>query len=111
MICTTTSAGKEQGCQPDVSVVDTIWEANRAAYSALLSQMQLPVEVVSTNWEDDYIDKLGCLPDEHLSGKRSHCLADFSGAFVNCRTGTESLEMHLVSIERDVRSGTSLQYL
>lgn len=59
MICTTTSAGKEQGRQPDVSVVDkTVWSANRTAYSALLEPLQLAVEVVSTNWEDDYIDKL-----------------------------------------------------
>ncbi|MBR8834512.1 MAG: Uma2 family endonuclease [Stigonema ocellatum SAG 48.90 = DSM 106950] len=59
MIMTLTSEGREQGRLPDVSVVDrTIWEANRAAYSALLEPLQLVVEVVSTNWEDDYVDKL-----------------------------------------------------
>ena len=59
MIMTLTSMGQEQGRQPDVSIVDRkIWEANRAAYSALLEPLQLAVEVVSTNWEDDYIDKL-----------------------------------------------------
>lgn len=58
MIMTLTSDGKEQGRYPDVSVVDrTMWEANRSAYSALLEPLQLAVEVVSTNWEDDYIDK------------------------------------------------------
>ncbi|HCF28624.1 MAG TPA: hypothetical protein DEV81_15795 [Cyanobacteria bacterium UBA11049] len=53
------SKGKEQGRRPDVSVVDrTIWESNRTAYSALCQPLQLAVEVVSANWEDDYIDKL-----------------------------------------------------
>lgn len=59
VIRTLTSNGKEQGRHPDVTVVDrTIWDANRAAYSALLEPPQLVVEVVSTNWEDEYIDKL-----------------------------------------------------
>lgn len=59
VIRTLTQNGKEQGRHPDVSVVDkTIWESNRAAYAALLEPLQLAVEVVSTNWEDDYIDKL-----------------------------------------------------
>lgn len=59
IIRTLTQNGKEQGRHPDVSVVDkTIWESNRAAYAALLEPLQLAVEVVSTNWEDDYIDKL-----------------------------------------------------
>jgi len=35
-----------------------IWRANRSADSALCEPLQLAVEVVSTNWEDDYIDKL-----------------------------------------------------
>ena len=43
---------------PDVSVVDkTIWSANPRAYSALFKPLKLAVEIVSTNWEDDYIDK------------------------------------------------------
>lgn len=59
VIRTVTANGKEQGRQPDVSVVDkTLWDANLAAYSALKEPLQLAVEVVSTNWEDDYIDKL-----------------------------------------------------
>ncbi|KAB8332350.1 Uma2 family endonuclease [Scytonema tolypothrichoides VB-61278] len=59
MIRTHTPEGKEQGRQPDVSVVEkTIWLANRAAYSALFEPLQMAVEVISTNWEDDYIDKL-----------------------------------------------------
>ncbi|WP_026734120.1 Uma2 family endonuclease [Fischerella sp. PCC 9605] len=59
MVRTLTSDGKEQGRHPDVSVVDkTLWDSNLAAYSALLEPLQLAVEVVSTNWEDDYIDKL-----------------------------------------------------
>jgi len=59
MVRTLTSDSKEQGRQPDVSVVDkTLWDSNPAAYSAFIEPLQLAVEVVSTNWEDDYIDKL-----------------------------------------------------
>jgi Uma2 family endonuclease len=40
-------------------VVDkTVCDSNPAAYSAFVEPLQLAVEVVSTNWEDDYIDKL-----------------------------------------------------
>ena len=59
VLATETEAGGEQGRFPDVSVVDLEqWRANRRAYSALREPIQLVVEVVSTNWEDDYIDKL-----------------------------------------------------
>ncbi len=59
VLATETEAGVEQGRFPDVSVVDLEqWRANRRAYSALREPIQLVVEVVSTNWEDDYIDKL-----------------------------------------------------
>ena len=59
VVRTLTSNGKEQGRHPDVSVVDkTLWESQPFAYSALTEPLQLVVEVVSTNWEDDYIDKL-----------------------------------------------------
>jgi len=59
MIGTLTKDGQQQGRYPDVSVVKrTIWEVNRSAYSMLLEPLQLAVEIVSTNWEDDYIDKL-----------------------------------------------------
>lgn len=56
---TLTPDGKEQGRHPDVTVVDkTLWESKPFAPSALTEPPQLVVEVVSTNWEDDYIDKL-----------------------------------------------------
>jgi Uma2 family endonuclease len=59
MLRTLTPNGKEQGRHPDVTVVDkTLWESNPFAYSALTEPPQLAVEIVSTNWEDDYIDKL-----------------------------------------------------
>jgi Uma2 family endonuclease len=59
VLATQTQEGKEQGRNPDVSVVDlNVWRSNRLAYSALREPIQLAVEVVSTNWEDDYIDKL-----------------------------------------------------
>ncbi|BAZ51365.1 hypothetical protein NIES4103_40140 [Nostoc sp. NIES-4103] len=56
---TKTAKGIEQGRKPDVSVIDKdVWRSNRSAYSALEEPIQLAVEVTSTNWEDDYIDKL-----------------------------------------------------
>ncbi|QSJ16468.1 Uma2 family endonuclease [Nostoc sp. UHCC 0702] len=56
---TKTAQGIEQGRKPDVSVIDKdVWRSNRSAYSALEEPIQLAVEVTSTNWEDDYIDKL-----------------------------------------------------
>jgi Uma2 family endonuclease len=59
MVRTLTAEGNEQGRHPDVSVVDkTLWDSNLSAYSALLEPLQLAVEVVSTDWEDDYLDKL-----------------------------------------------------
>jgi len=59
MVRTLTANGREQGRHPDVSIVDkTLWDADPFAYSALIEPPQLAVEVVSTNWEDDYIDKL-----------------------------------------------------
>jgi Uma2 family endonuclease len=59
MIRTENKDLQEQGRHPDVTVVDkTAWESNPSSYSALLFPPQLVVEVVSTNWEDDYVDKL-----------------------------------------------------
>ncbi|BAZ28504.1 hypothetical protein NIES4074_09370 [Cylindrospermum sp. NIES-4074] len=59
MVRTVTPDGREQGRFPDVSVVDkALWDSNPSAYTAFVEPLQLAVEVVSTNWEDDYIDKL-----------------------------------------------------
>jgi len=59
LIKTSTRDGKERGRNPDVSVVsEAEWNSNVSAYAALTKPIQLAVEVVSTNWEDDYIDKL-----------------------------------------------------
>lgn len=56
---TITANGIEQGRKPDVSVIDKdTWRSNRSAYAALEEPIQLAIEVTSTNWEDDYIDKL-----------------------------------------------------
>jgi Uma2 family endonuclease len=56
---TKTAQGREQGRNPDVGVVlASVWNANVLAYGALTESIQLAVEVVSTNWEDDYVDKL-----------------------------------------------------
>jgi Uma2 family endonuclease len=59
VIRTTTEDGTEQGRHPDITVVDKqVWEAQPMAYAALVEPPQMVVEVVSTNWEDDYVDKL-----------------------------------------------------
>jgi Uma2 family endonuclease len=59
VIRTVSKAGIEQGRRPDVSVIDRdLWRSNRSAYSAVREPIQLAVEVTSTNWDDDYIDKL-----------------------------------------------------
>lgn len=59
VIRTVSKAGIEQGRRPDVSVIDRdLWRSNRSAYAALREPIQLAVEVPSTNWDDDYIDKL-----------------------------------------------------
>jgi len=59
VVRTLTSNGREQGRHPDVSVIDkTLWDSKPFAHSAITEPLQLVVEVVSTNWEDDYIDKL-----------------------------------------------------
>jgi len=58
-LATRNRAGNEQGRHPDIGVVKrAIWRSNRAAYTAFRDPIQLVIEVVSTNWEDDYIDKL-----------------------------------------------------
>ncbi len=58
IIRTTTQTGEEQGRNPDVGVVKAaVWNSNVRTYGALIEPLQLAVEVVSTNWEDDYIDK------------------------------------------------------
>ncbi len=50
--------GNERGRVPDLSVIDaTSWRSNRSDYQGFRDKIQLAVEVVSTNWEDDYVDK------------------------------------------------------
>lgn len=59
VIRTVTADGQEQGRIPDVSVAsESLWNSNVLAYGALTEPLQLAIEVVSTNWEDDYVDKL-----------------------------------------------------
>ncbi|AIE74087.1 MULTISPECIES: Uma2 family endonuclease [unclassified Synechocystis] len=44
---------------PDISVIDRDqWRSNRGTLGALTEPIQLAVEVVSSNWETDYFDKL-----------------------------------------------------
>ena len=59
VIKTINKQGIEQGRIPDVSVIDrTLWRSAPTDYAALTEPIQLAVEVVSTNWENDYVDKL-----------------------------------------------------
>jgi len=59
VIRTTNKEGNTQGRVPDVSVIDRdTWRSDLTDCRALTEPIQLAVEVVSTNWEDDYIDKL-----------------------------------------------------
>jgi Uma2 family endonuclease len=59
LIRTINKQGFEQGRIPDVSVINKdIWLQDRASYSALMQPIELAVEVTSTNWDDDYLDKL-----------------------------------------------------
>lgn len=59
VIRTVSQDGTEQGRKPDVSVIErAVWRSNRSDYNALEEPIQLAVEVTSTNWDDDYIDKL-----------------------------------------------------
>ncbi|NJK69064.1 MAG: Uma2 family endonuclease [Microcoleus sp. SU_5_3] len=72
---TLTSNGQEQGRHPDIIVVDkTLWESQPFALSALTEPPQLVVEVVSTNWEDDYIDKLD---EYHRLGIPEYWIVDY----------------------------------
>ena len=59
VVRTVTATGQEQGRNPDVGVVSaSVWNSNVLADGALTEPIQLAVEVASTNWEDDYVDKL-----------------------------------------------------
>jgi Uma2 family endonuclease len=50
--------GLSQGRVPDISVIDRdTWYSNPSDYSSLIEPIQLAIEVVSTNWTDDYVDK------------------------------------------------------
>lgn len=56
---TRNSDGKLRGRIPDVSVINRDqWRSDRFDVSALTEPIQLAVEVVSSNWENDYVDKL-----------------------------------------------------
>jgi len=59
VIRTVKASGQEQGRNPDVGVVKaSVWNSNALGYGAITEPIQLAVEVTSTNWEDDYVDKL-----------------------------------------------------
>jgi len=59
VIRTWTNKGEQRGRNPDVSVVSaSLWNSNVTTYGAVIEAIQLAVEVTSTNWEDDYVDKL-----------------------------------------------------
>lgn len=58
VIRTVTQDAQEQGRNPDVSMVSaSLWNSNPLTYG-VIEPPQLAVEVTSSNWEDDYVDKL-----------------------------------------------------
>lgn len=58
-VLTVNKKGKEQGRHPDVSVINRdVWRSDRQNHRGIAEPIQIAVEVVSTNWEDDYVDKL-----------------------------------------------------
>lgn len=75
LIRTVNANGQEQGRNPDISVISaTLWNSNVTAYAAMTEPIQLVVEVTSTNWDDDYIDKL----DEYQRlGIREYWIVDY----------------------------------
>lgn len=70
-----TKTGQEQGRNPDVSVIDAeVWDSDLDSYTALEKPIPLAVEVASTNWRDDYIEKL----DEYRRlGIREYWIVDY----------------------------------
>ena len=77
VLATATEDGQEQGRHPDVSVVDLdLWRSDRFAYTALRETIQLTVEVISTNWEDDYID-IDKLDEYQRLGIREYWIVDY----------------------------------
>jgi Uma2 family endonuclease len=58
-VLTVNKKGEEHGRHPDVSVINRdVWRSDRENHRGISEPIQIAVEVVSTNWEDDYIDKL-----------------------------------------------------
>lgn len=54
----TISNSDKQSRVPDLSVIDReFWQSNPSDYAPLQKPIQLALEVTSTNWDDDYIDK------------------------------------------------------
>ncbi|OYQ66311.1 hypothetical protein B9G53_04390 [Pseudanabaena sp. SR411] len=54
----TVASSDKQSRVPDLSVIDKeFWRSNPSDYAPLQKPIQLAVEVTSTNWDDDYIDK------------------------------------------------------
>jgi len=50
--------GLSQGRVPDISIIDRdAWYSNPSDDSSLIEPIQLAIEVTSTNWTDDYIEK------------------------------------------------------
>jgi len=75
VIRTVKDSGQEQGRNPDVGVVKaSVWNSNVRGYGALTEPIQLAVEVTSTNWEDDYVDKL---EEYQRLGIREYWIVDY----------------------------------
>ncbi len=74
LIRTVSANGQEQGRNPDVGVVSATWNSNVLGYGAVTEPIQLAVEVVSTNWEDNYVDKLD---EYHRLGIPEYWIVDY----------------------------------
>jgi Uma2 family endonuclease len=59
----------------DVSVINRdVWRSDRENHRGISEPIQIAVEVVSTNWEDDYIDKLA---EYERLGIREYWIVDY----------------------------------
>ena len=101
--------GNEQGRFPDVSVVDKIkWDANLNAQSVWYEPLELVVEIVSNNWEDDYLDKL----EEYQNlGIKEYWIVDYLALGSRNYLGNPKLPSTLVYLldEKGIYQGKTYQ--
>ena len=101
--------GNEQGRFPDISIVDKIkWDANLNAQSVWYEPLELAVEIVSNNWEDDYLDKL----EEYQNlGIKEYWIVDYLALGSRNYLGNPKLPSTLVYLldEKGIYQGKTYQ--